>query len=308
MPLRADDLRFLPQLNRYRSAGVDVVSLNVGFDGTPWENTLRVLEFFRRWINERSDEYVLIESLDDVDAAQAHGKLGVCFDIEGGGALNGRLDLIEQYYRRGVRWMSIAYNKNNILGGGCLDNDPGLSRYGREVVLEMQRVGMVVCCSHTGYRTSMDVLDCARGPIIFSHSNPLAMCAHPRNITDELIQRCAARGGVVGINGLGPFLNTTGSITTAMARHIDYVIRLVGVEHVGLALDYVFDEEEFSAYMRDNPDMFPESAYGTGLQRCVNPEQIADVMDDLVHLGYSDDDLCAILGQNHRRVAQNVWK
>src|SRR5262245_45128604 len=115
MPLRPDDRSFLPQLSRYQRSGVDVVSLNVGLDAFPWESTRPMLETFRRWLAERPEEYVLIESVADIERARATRRLGVTFDIEGGCAINGQLEMVEQYYQLGVRWMLIAYNRNNAL-------------------------------------------------------------------------------------------------------------------------------------------------------------------------------------------------
>lgn len=308
MPLRPLDESFLPQLQRYRAAGVDVVSLNVGFDAVPWENTPRMLAHFRRWIRQHPDDYALVTNVDDILQAKASGKLAVTFDIEGGCALAGQLSMVEQYYELGVRWMLMAYNRNNALGGGCQDDDQGLTAFGREVVAEMNRVGMVVCCSHTGFRTTMDVMEHSRQPVIFSHSNPLGVWQHKRNISDEAIKACAATGGVVGINGIGDFLGKNDSSTQTIIRHIDYTAELVGVEHVGLALDYVFDQQELLDYLAAHPEVFPEQEFYAEGIAMVKPEQIPEITEALSGLGYSDDDLRAILGGNHLRVAQTCWE
>lgn len=308
MPLRPGDDSFLPQLQRYRKAGVDVVSLNVGFDAVPWSATVQVLAHFRRWLRQRPDEYVLAGSVADIERAKAAGKLAVMFDIEGGVALDGQIGMVSLYYDLGVRWMLIAYNRNNALGGGCQDDDTGLTDFGRAVVDEMNAVGMVVCCTHTGLRTTMEVMERSRAPVIFSHSNPLGIWRHKRNIRDEAIKACAATGGVVGINGIGLFLGANDARTETIVRHIDYTVELVGVEHVGLGLDYVFDQQELDEYLAANPHIFPpEEGYGTGL-KMVAPEQVPAIATALAKLGYSDDDLRAILGGNHLRVARQAWK
>lgn len=307
MPLRPDDESFLPQLRRYREAGVHVVSLNAGFDAVPWDNTLRMLAHFRRWIRQHDDEYCLVATVDDILAARAGGKLSVCFDIEGGSALGGQLSLVSTYYDLGVRWMLIAYNRNNALGGGCMDDDQGLTGFGRDVVDEMNRVGMVVCCSHTGFRTTMDVMERSRRPVIFSHSNPLGAWQHQRNISDEAIRACAATGGVIGINGIGDFLGRNDARTETIVRHVDYVAQLVGAEHVGLALDYVFDQQELLDYFKAHPEVFPDQEiYAEGI-RMVAPEQIPEIAAGLARLGYGDEDLRAVLGGNHLRVARHCW-
>jgi membrane dipeptidase len=308
MPLRPNDTSFLPQLARYAQAGFNIVSLNVGFDAVPWENTVRMLAQFRHWVRQHPGEYLLIESVDDVLRAQAQGKLGVTFDIEGGCALVDQLSMVELYYELGVRWMLIAYNRNNALGGGCQDDDHGLTAFGRQVLDEMARVGMIVCCSHTGWRTTMDVMSYSKNPVIFSHSNPQSMWSHKRNIRDDVIKACAGTGGVVGINGIGSFLGQNDTRTETLVRHIDYVVNLVGARHVGLGFDYVFDRAELDEYLINHPEMFPPSeGYSVGMSM-VEPEQLADVVEQLVRMGYSDEDMHGILGGNHLRVARRVWK
>ena len=308
MPLRPNDTKFLPQLARYKKAGFDVVSLNAGFDAEPWTNTVAMLAHFRQWIQAHDDKYLLIDTVKDIGAARRTGRLGIHFDIEGGSALDGRLSMVEFYYDLGVRWMLMAYNRNNLLGGGCQDEDTGLTKFGRQVIDEMNRVGMVPCCSHTGYRTTMDVINRSSKPVIFSHSNPLALWNHKRNIRDEAIRACAKTGGVVGINGIGIFLGPNDTRSETFARHIDYVVQLVGPDHAGLGLDYVFDQEELLEYQRKNPHLFPQSegyTLGPGL---VPPEQLADITECLIRKGYATRDIRKILGGNFMRVARESWK
>jgi membrane dipeptidase len=308
MPLRPDDDRFLPQLERYRRAGANIVSLNVGFDAVPWENTVRMLAHFRHWVRQHSADYILIDTVADVTRAKNEGKLGVMFDIEGGCSLKEQLSMVELYYDLGVRWMLIAYNLNNALGGGCQDEDTGLTAFGRKVLDEMARVGMVCCCTHTGWRTTMDVMQYSRNPVIFSHSNPLGVWQHKRNIRDDVIKACAGTGGVVAINGIGIFLGPNDTRSSTIARHIDYVVNLVGPEHVGIGFDYVFDQQELADYLKQNPHIFPASEGYGALPACAEPEQLPELVDELLRLSYSDDAIHAILGGNHLRVAQQVWK
>ena len=308
MPLRPDDYSFLPRLQQYRDAGVNVAFINAGFDLMSWENTVAMLASFRHWIGAHPDDYCFADSVVNIEKAISENKLAVGFDIEGGVSLNGQLSMVELYYELGVRWMLIAYNNNNLLGGGCQDDDPGLSDFGRRVIDEMERLGMVVCCSHTGYQTTMEVMEYANNPVIFSHSNPLALWQHKRNIRDDAIKACADSGGVIGINGLGSFLGKNDSSTQTFVRHIDYVAQLVGPRHVGLGLDYVFDMEELDEFTLNNPKMFPpEEGYGTG-ENFVQPAQVPEIAAELLNLGYSTGDVQAILGENHMRIAKQVWK
>src|SRR4029077_231744 len=197
-----------------------------------------------------------------------------------------QLSLITLYYDLGVRWMLMAYNRNNKVGGGCLDQDEGLSAFGREVVAEMNRVGMVPCCSHCGQRTALEVIAHSKTPVIFSHSNPRAVWDHPRNIHDDVIRACAQKGGVIGINGVGLFLGTNDVRAETVARHIDHVVQLVGADHAALGLDYVFDRDELQSYVAANPAMFGEdsSALDEGVCDFVAPEQIPQIVEELFRL------------------------
>lgn len=307
MPLRPGDETFLPQLDRYHAAGVDVCVLNIGFDLIPWENAILMAATFRRFLQAHPDRYILVETVDDLHRARATQKLGVLFDLEGGNALHEQLGMVEVYHRLGVRWMLFAYNKNNALGGGCDDRDEGLTPFGRAVLQEMQRVGMVVCCSHTGERTALEIMDRSENPVIFSHSNPRALKDHYRNISDRAIRGCAATGGVVSVVGIGDFLGDNDNRSQTVVRHIDYLVQMIGPEHVGLGLDYVFDEQELLDFLRLNPQLFPPDKYSSGI-RMVSPEQLPEIVRGLLDLGYAEADLHKILGGNHVRVAEQVWK
>ena len=308
MPLRADDTSFLPQLQQFGDAGVDIVSLNVGFDAVAWDNTPLMLASFRDWIKQHSDDYILVDNIAAIQKAKAEGKLGITFDIEGACALNGQLDMIEKYYELGVRWMLMAYNQNNAVGGGCQDNDRGLTEFGREVLDEMTRTGMVICCSHTGFKTTMEVMEYVNQPVIFSHSNPSSMCKHKRNIKDEAIKACAETGGVIGLNGIGIFLGNNDASVENIVKHIDYVVQLVGPDHVGIGLDYVFDQQEVTDFVKDNPQIFPpEDGYADGIDMLA-PAAFPAIVQSLLDLGYVDEDVKKIMGANHLRIATHVWK
>jgi membrane dipeptidase len=304
LPLRPDD-RFLPQLQRFRDSGVDMVSVNITFDGImPWFEGVKVLAFFRNWLLNRPDDYVLVREADDILSAKRSGKLAVAFDIEGMDALDGQASLLPMYYDLGVRWMLIAYNRNNAAGGGCMDDDPGLTAFGREVVDMAAEVGMVICCSHTGQKTCMDVFERTKRPVLLSHSNPKTMVNHPRNVTDDVMKACAATGGVVGLVGYGLFLQHGDTSAENFARHVDYAVNVVGADHVGLGVDYVFDEDELKAFLK-NTTVYPD---GAPVSKMVEPEQMPAITEALLRHGHSDADIRGILGENLLRVARTVWR
>lgn len=307
MPLRADG-EFLPQLERYRSAGVDVVSLNIGFADISWSEHLRILSYMRWWLTQRSDSYRLVSAIEDVHHCKATGKLGITFDIEGMGPVQRDLSLIQTFYELGVRWMLIAYNRNNEAGGGCLDVDRGLTKIGRAIIDEMERVGMVLCLSHTGPRTADEALAYSRKPVIFSHSNPSGMVAHPRNISDRLIAGCASKGGVVGLSGFGPFLGAASKLGDALLRQLYYVIDLVGPAHVGIGLDYVFDKSEMVSHVTENRGLYPPGFDEPAKIEMLGPEAFVEIAEDLGRRNFSDEDIHRILGGNWLRVASRVWR
>ena len=313
MPLRPGDTSFLPQLERVRESGIDLISLNISFDVVNPRDAFPILATFRHWVREHSEQYSLVDTVADIERAKGHGKLAVMFDIEGGNAVVEHPGLVELFYRLGVRWMLFAYNKNNKLGGGCMDDDTGLTAYGREIIDEMERVGMVLCCTHVGQRTAREAMEYARSPTIFSHSNPSAVYAHVRNIPDDLMKMCAAKGGVVNINGVGMFLGVDregrfDNSTETIVRHIDYAVELIGPEHVGLGLDYVFDVTELDEFLAKHPEMFPADARkGSGYTQ-VEPERFPLIAEALLKKGYREQDVQGILGHNNLRVARQVWK
>lgn len=309
LPLRAED-DFLPELQRFRRAGVNAVSVNVGFGDMDWRQNLPIFAHFRAWLARRPEDYLLVREVADIDRAKETGRLAVMFDLEGMDAIGDDLNLIQLYYDLGVRWMLVAYNKANRAGSGCQDaEDRGLTAFGRKAIDEMARVGMVLCLSHTGHRTAREALEYSTNPVIFSHSNPRGLHEHERNIPDDLMAACAATGGVVGINGIGLFLGPGNRADAELiVRHIDHAVERIGVPHVGISLDYVFDDAELAAYIAANPDKFPPHlGYGAGMAMA-GPERFPEITEGLLRLGYDDASVMAILGGNWRRVAEAVWK
>jgi membrane dipeptidase len=295
----------LSQLERYRKSGVNFVSVNVGMDVDAFDKTIQVLAGFREFIKARPDDYVLALSTADILAARDAGRLAVAFDLEGSEPLAGNLNMVSFFYDLGVRQMLLAYNQDNRACGGCLEDRIGLTDFGRRVIAEMNRVGMVVDVTHVGFRACMEIFALSRDPVIFSHSNPRGLHEHVRNISDELIVACARTGGVVGINGVGDFLGDTSSET--VVANTEYVMNLVGPEHVGLGLDYVVDQRELFAYFKSHPDRFPADPTKDTVA-FVQPEQHREIAGLLLARGHSEAVVRNVMGENFFRVARQVWK
>jgi len=295
----------LTELERYQNSGVNFVSLNIGMDMDSFENVIQVLARFRNYITAHPEEYVLALTVKDIREAKEAGKLAIAFDLEGSDPLLGNLNMISFYYDLGVRQMLLAYNKDNGASGGCMEGNIGLTDFGKDVIREMNRVGMVVDVSHMGQRATLEAFETSTKPVIFSHSNPKALREHARNISDEQIKVCARTGGVVGINGIGDFLGGTSS--ELIVQNIEYVMDLVGPEHVGIGLDYVVDKQELIDYITGHPDVFPVEKFDDFLS-FAEPEQIPEFTELLYRKGYSEQIISGILGGNFLRVAEQVWK
>ncbi len=305
---KAEDLQWLAL---WSAAGADFLSVNIGYDATPWTLAIQAVSQYRHWIREHSDHFIQVETLQDVQRARRENKLAVSFDLEGMGALNGDVGMVDLYYRLGVRQMLIAYNLNNLAGGGCHDNDAGLTPFGRSAIREMNRVGMLVDCSHTGYRTALEAMDASDAPVIFSHSNARNLQDHERNITDDLIEACAATGGVIAINGVHLYLGPQDGTVNRLVDHIEYMVQLVGPEHVGIGLDSVPVQitDDAPADPRYWPaGQYPASAGPDPFAQVVQPDAIPQITERLLDIGYDDSAILAIMGGNFARVAEQVWK
>jgi len=166
----------------------------------------------------------------------------------------------------------------------------------------MQRVGMVVDLSHTGRKSSLQALELAERPMMFSHSNVDTLVPHPRNLTDEQIRACAATGGVVGLSASSDYLGDLETSAETMFRHVDYVINLVGPDHVGLGLDIVFDAEALTNWARGRPSEWPmtKDPEWPGF-RYAQPKSLGQLVSRMLIAGYPEDAVVSFLGGNVRR-------
>ncbi len=308
LPLKPDaEIR---QLKRHKAAGVDFVSINVGMDMNPVSDVIGVLAGFRASILANPDDFALAGSVADIRHAKREGRLAIAFDLEGSRPLQDEIAMVQLYYDLGVRQIHLAYNRNNSVGGGCHDEDIGLTEFGHRVVAEINRIGMLMDCSHTGHRTSLDIMAASTKPVIFSHANPKALVEHGRNISDEQIDACAATCGVIGINGVSLFLGDPAASSEAMVRHIDHLVQLIGPAHVGIGQDYSYDAVTGVVPDGGHPDYWwpKEAGYDFGEVRFAEPEQFPEITEGLLAKGYSEADIRGILGENFLRVAEATWQ
>ena len=311
LPLHPD-ARFAP-LERYRTAGVHYVSINVGMDMNPLSQILPVIASFRAQIAGQPDRFVLPHTVADIERARHEGKLAVGFDLEGALPLLERPEMVALYRDLGVRQMHFAYNRNNPVAGGCHDVPQGLTALGRHMVEAANAAGVILDCSHTERRTTLELMAHSRQPVVFSHANPLALVDHGRNITDEQIRACAATGGVVCVSGVSRFLGVDEPQAIDLARHMAYVAELVGAEHVGLGLDIGFGQPGLDD---DPPAPFDPGywwpaaeGYGNGIRqmRYAPVEAWLQMPDALRAVGMNAAEIAGALGGNMARVARAVW-
>ncbi|MBE0069691.1 dipeptidase [Thermoanaerobacterium thermosaccharolyticum] len=237
---------------------------------------------------EKTDKIKLILSGKDVEEAKNESKIGALLSIEGGEALEGDLALLRMFYKLGVRAMTLTWSLRNDLGDGILgSSDYGLTSFGKDVIKEMNRLGMIVDVSHLNERGFWDVIDICEKPLIASHSDCKALCRHPRNLSDDQIKAIAAKGGVIGINFCPDFLRDDDNASVEdVLDHIEHIVNLVGVEHVGFGSD--FDGIEKTPFGLDDVASFPK------------------ILDGLKKRGFKDDEINSISHDNFERIIKEI--
>jgi membrane dipeptidase len=308
-PLEPDVGNDLDRLPEFRAAGFDVISLTIAGDNHSSGEAFARVAAARRRI-EAAPGARLVESIAGIKRARGEGELAVLLHFEGTRCFERNLDLVDAFYGLGVRHTLLAFNQSNSVGGGCAEaGDGGLTRFGRRLVVELERTGMLIDLSHTGRRTSLDALEQATKPAVFSHSNADAVWPHFRNVTDNQIRACAATGGLIGLSGSSIYLGDAEVRSETMFRHLDHVVQLVGPEHACLGLDIVFDTEPLNRYMRARPEEWPDAAQpnwpGAHYAR---PAQIMELAELMLDAGYGAPAVRDILGENLVRVCGSVWR
>jgi membrane dipeptidase len=301
-------------IDRLREAGVNYVSINVGMDMNPVAQVMAVIAGFRASIAAQPERFRLAGRVADIGHAQAGGQIAIGFDLEGAMPLLGEPDMVALYASLGVRQIHFAYNRNNAVADGCHDTERGLTPLGVRMVQAVNAAGMLMDCSHTGRRCSLDIMATSNQPVIFSHANPLALVEHGRNVSDEQIRACAATGGVVCVSGVSFFLGNDAPTATDVARHAAYVADLVGVRHVGIGLDISFRQPE----LNDDPPGDYDPSYwwprSAGYNRAISKASYTPVStwqalpQALAEVGMTAGDVALVMGGNMARVAEQVWR
>lgn len=251
--------------------------------------TLSIIDRLYQEIEDNKQDIMLCCNYNDMEDAFAGRKIAAVLTIEGGEALEGSLASLRMLYKMGVRGMTLTWNYRNQIADGVIDgiSGGGLTPFGREVITEMNRLGMLVDVSHISEAGFWDVMNLTTSPIIASHSNSKKMCSHPRNLTDEQLLALKKNGGVTGLNLYPVFLNDGGkaSIKDALS-HIEYIVALTGEDTLGLGSDF------------DGIESTPEGLEGV---QCYS-----NLLNELLKLNYSEGLVKKIAGENFIRVIKSV--
>ena len=281
-----------------------------------WEGfheTMTNIGQWNRWISEHDDLLMKARTTDDIRAAKAQGKTAVILGFQNTTAFEDRLDFIEIFKDTGIGIAQIAYNTQNLSGSGCYEtSDGGLSDFGREVIAEMNRVGILCDLSHVGVVTSRDVIEASQKPVAYTHCLPLGLKQHPRNKSDEDLRFIADHGGFIGVTMFTPFLKRGGdSNVDDYIEAIDYIINIAGEEKVGIGTDFTqgHDDSFFKWITQDKGYARTLTEFG----EIKFPDGFATIGDfpnltaAMARAGWSESRICNILGLNWMRLLDEVW-
>jgi len=307
---RGDSLRTDTDLRRMRAGGVDAqffsIFPNPSYMPHSKQRALDMIAALEEQVRRHPGDLELARSADDVRRIAAAGRIAALMGVEGGHAIENDLGNLHEFYDRGVRYMTLTWNNTNDWADSSRDvaRHNGLSDFGRQVVAEMNRIGMIVDVSHVSDKTFWDVIETTGAPVMASHSAARALADHPRNMTDEMLRAVGRNGGVVMVNfgdifvdpekvgydkDLAYLVRHLGWRLTPLSvliDHIDHVARVAGIDHVGLGSDF------------DGVPFFP-----AGVE---DVSGYPNITVELLRRGYSDDDVRKILGENALRVLGEV--
>lgn len=304
------------------ASGVDSFNIMAPWPADWFEAAVARIEGYHRVV--AGDERLrLAEHASDIPAAKAAGQVAVVLGAQDSLFIGNELARLETFRRLGLGYMQLTYNDRNLVGDGCAEpTDAGLSRFGRELVKAMPQIGIVMDVTHAGERTALEALALARAPAIASHANPRALYDNPRNLSDDVIRAIADTGGIIGCTLPSPFNYAGGDQLPTLeefAAAIEYVIDLVGEDHVAIGSDLVATAGAYHTDLstRLRPDLYTISGsyYNRfGVNPSVRKVQGIAAMREypvltrlLIERGHSIERVRKIIGLNLLRVYEQVW-
>ncbi len=314
--------------DRLPNAGVAAGNLTVGGPNFDFPSTIQSVVSIRDKVRANDDNYLITESVTDIDAADESGRTGIILGFQGGNWVQDDISRIGTVAELGVRVIDLTYNRGNTLGDGCCEHrNAGLTMLGREAVKTCNDRGIVLDISHCHDNTTMDVVECSADPVIASHIGCRSLAnSTARAKTDEQLRAIAESGGVNCITPFPPVIkrdSKTHEVQPAdvhdVLDHIDHAVAIGGVESVAFGGDMsekVLDQESITqgsnlnVWRKTHPEVYGAGPtdrmdpYPEGLSRYTELENLTR---GLVDRGYDDDDITNILGGNLHRVFETVW-
>ena len=254
------------------------------------EKCHKMIEGIYADVAKYKDECGIALTEEDARRLKAEGKKAFFIGIENGYAIGKDIKNVKKYKDMGVQYMTLSHSYDNDIcnsSSNTADASKGLTAFGRKVVKEMNKVGMMIDVSHVSEGTFWDVIKLSKDPIFASHSSVRALCDHDRNLTDEQLRALAKNGGVIQICIYGGYLNKDAKTASVddVVRHIDHAVKVAGIDHVGIGSD--FDG-------------------GGGVLGCAGDNDMINITVKLIEKGYSEEDLRKIWGGNFFRVMNQV--
>ena len=298
---------------KLRQGGLTTINATIAI----WENFTEAPDNIARWylrFEKYADTIMPIKTAADIEKAKVEGKCGIIFGFQNSSPIEDDLRRLRIFHELGVRIIQITYNNSNFVGSGYLDSpDYGLTNFGIDFIAECNRLGIVIDCSHVGYKTTVDAIKASIKPIAFTHAGPRALCDHLRNKTDEQLEALAAKGGVVGANIWPTFLAAGNKATLSdFLDTVDYMVKLIGIDHVGIGSDFI--EGQSREWLRwlftgRNIDMEPRYQLGvpTYPEGIRGPTDFPNLTRGLLERNYSERDVKKIMGENFLRLFREVW-
>ncbi|MBW2308944.1 MAG: dipeptidase [Deltaproteobacteria bacterium] len=297
-----------------QKGGVTAVNATVAI----WENFKDTMKLLIEW-NERFEKFedtiFQVRSTADILKAKETGKVGIILGFQNTAPIEEELGFLQIFYQLGIRIIQLVYMQQNFIGGGCLEEkDSGLSKFGVEVVEEMNRLGILIDLSHVGNQTCRDAIEASEKPVCFTHANPFSLFAHPRNKSDDLLKAIAAKGGVVGANLIPSFLKSgVKSTLDDFVDVIDYLVNLIGIDHVGIGTDFPIEQPE-SFYDRIVTGSCKRKGLGIKFpfpmvlpEGIRMPSEFPNITNSLARRGYDDESIRKVMGQNFLRLFDEIW-
>ena len=303
------------------ASGVDSFNIMAPWPADGFEAAVTRIEGYHRLVGG-DERLMLAEHATDIPAAKVAGQVAIVMGAQDSLFIGNDLARLDTFRRLGLGYMQLTYNDRNLVGDGCAEpTDAGLSRFGRELVKAMPQVGIVMDVTHAGERTALEALALAAAPAIASHANPRALYDNPRNLSDDVIRAIADTGGIVGCTLPSPFNYSGGDQLPTLeefAAAIEYVIDLVGEDHVAIGSDLVATTGAYHTDLstRLRPDLYTISGtyyHRFGVDPSVRKVQGITAMREypvltrlLVERGHSIERIRKVIGLNLLRVYEQV--